>query len=137
MAEHAAQGGLSKMFNMHNFHYLMLAGMAVAASVAATVSTGLPITIPNVISATVESAWHMVSGLGQIPEFVSNFTATNWDLTYQWGAAASAHGAHAGGAGAMASMAGMDHSAHMIDSSGMSGADQSLLASDEKALGLN
>lgn len=92
MAEAAKSGGLSKIFNLHNLHYAMLAGMAVAACAAFTASTGLPITVPNVVAATADAAFSMIGGLAQLPQFISNLTFTDWGLTYQFGAAHAAHG---------------------------------------------
>lgn len=71
----------------------MMIGMIVSAAAASAAASGLPITVPNMFAAGVDSAGQMLSGLSQLPEFVANTTVSDWSLTYEWGSAA-----HHGGA---------------------------------------
>lgn len=103
MAENAKHEGLSSIFNMHNLHYAMWAGMAVMAMAA----SGGASTLTDVIPAVLDSGWQMLSGLGDVVtvggDIVSNTMAGDFGLTYEWGSAAHDMGGHA--------MAGMNHAA--------------------------
>jgi hypothetical protein len=106
MAEGSAgHQGLSKIFNMHNLHYVMWAGMAVMAMAA----SGGASTLTDIIPAALDSGWQMLSGLGDIGtvggDIINNTMAGNFDLTYEWGSAAHDMGGM--------SMMGAEHAGHM------------------------
>ncbi len=106
MAEGSAgHQGLSKIFNMHNLHYMMWAGMTVTAMAA----SGGASTLTDVIPAALDSGWQMLTGLGDIGTvggaIIENTINGYFDLTYEWGSAAHDMGAHA--------MTGAEHAAHM------------------------
>ena len=110
MAESHKAGSLSHTFMkaMHWGHMLMLAGMVVSVMA----SPAIALTVPNIVAATADAAWQMTSGLAELPslfEQASLGDLTNFDLSYDWGAAA--HGAHTGGAEALSGAA-HNHAAH-------------------------
>lgn len=103
MAEdHADHKGLSKIFNVHNLHWLMIGGMAVGA-VAMTGGVAAAATLPDLAVATVDSGWQMLTGLEHIfsvgADVVSSTAQGDFSLNYEWGSAAH-------------DMGGMEHAAH-------------------------
>jgi len=95
MAEKAKHEGLSAVFNMHNLHYVMWAGMIVMAMAA----SGGASTLIDIVPAALDTGVQMLSGLGDIGtvgmDIVNNTMAGNFGLTYEWGSAAHDMGAHA------------------------------------------
>ncbi|MEZ5813197.1 MAG: hypothetical protein R3E13_00480 [Alphaproteobacteria bacterium] len=101
--------GLSSLFNLHSLHTFMMAGMTVSALALSAAATGLPISPTDIAAAFVDAGWQMIAGLEHLPTLFENLTFTDWDLSYEWGAAAHHHVADAVNAGAEAAL---DHAGH-------------------------